>query len=295
MEQKIQENIDLFPYTSIKIGGPAAYLAHPKTFDQLIELLSWASERTIPVKIIGGGSNILISEHGIKALVIDTKGLKDIHIRGTLLTAYCGNTLEDVITTATEYSMAGLETFSGLPGTIGGAVHGNIGCFGHDIAEFIEWVEYLTCDGALHHMIRDQYHDTYRDSPFKHHPWMITEVCFNLQPGKAIAIQSRGKEYRKKRRDNGQYRYHSMGSVFKNPIDPSTGVRISAGKLIDEAGLKGYRMGGAQVADYHGNIIINPRNEATADDIHRLIEHIRSRIEILQDIKLETEIDFLGS
>ncbi len=114
----------------------------------------------------------------------------------------------------------GSEIFSGLPGTVGGAVYGNAGCYGHAVSEYIDWVEYLSCDGSLHRLYRDQYRFGYRDSPFKHHKWIITEVGFNLMPSQPIAIGQKAKEYRQMRRDKGHYRYPSMGSIFKNLRGP---------------------------------------------------------------------------
>ncbi len=295
MELEILHNIQLDRYSSIKAGGTAEHLAHPETMEQLHDLLLWAEKQTLPVTILGGCSNTLISDTGITGLVIDTKRLKKVHVRGVLLTSYCGTTMEKAISVSAEYGLSGLEVFSGLPGTIGGAVYGNVGCFGHEIAEYIEWVEYLHHDGTLHRLYREQHRFDYRDSPFKHNPWIITEVCFNLAPKAALAVQETAKNYRQRRRDMGHYTHPSMGSIFKNPIDPVTGDRISAGKLIEEAGLIGHSVGSATVATYHGNIIINPKGESNADDIYRLIHYIRACIQRTYGISLELEINMLGS
>ncbi|MCF7941777.1 MAG: UDP-N-acetylmuramate dehydrogenase [Spirochaetia bacterium] len=294
MEQKIQQNIALRPYTSIRTGGPARYFAQPADSEELKGLLGWANTKQIPVTILGGGSNTLIADRGIDHLVIDTKGIRGITVRGRLLCAACGDTLEKAVTVSAEYGLAGLEIFSGLPGTVGGAVYGNAGCYGHAVSEYIDWVEYLSCDGSLHRLYRDQYRFGYRDSPFKHHKWIITEVGFNLMPSQPIAIGQKAKKYRQMRRDKGHYRYPSMGSIFKNPPGTEGGRRISAGKLIEEAGLSGYAVGSARIADYHGNIIINYDGTATADDIRELIDHIRATVFEFHGIMLETEINFFG-
>ncbi len=295
MEHLIQKDILLESYTSIKAGGIAEYVAQPENYEELSGLLAWAQDQDRRVSILGSGTNTLISEKGVTGLLIDIKKLRKVHTRGTLLTAYAGSPMEKVVKVSADAGLSGLEYFSGLPGTVGGAVYGNAGCFGHEVAEAIDWIEYMTPDGNMHKMRKDQYLFTYRGSPCKCNGWIITEIGFNLTPKPSITIQEKAKKYRQKRRDMGHYRYPSLGSIFKNPIDEKTGERLSAGKLIDEAGLLGHAVGAARVAEYHGNIIINPKGEALSDDIYELIEYIQMQVKKKHDITLELEINLLGN
>ncbi len=295
MEHLIQKDILLESYTSIKAGGRAEYIAQPENYEELSGLLAWALDQQQDVNILGSGTNTLISEKGVEGLLIDIKKLRKVHTRGTLLTAYAGSSMESVVKAAGDAGLSGLEYFSGLPGTVGGAVYGNAGCFGHEVADLIEWIEYMTPDGEMHKMRKDQYLFTYRGSPCKCNGWIITEVGFNLTPKPSIEIQDKAKGYRQKRRDMGHYRYPSLGSIFKNPSIEGIDERISAGKLIDEAGLLGHAVGAAKIAEYHGNIIINPKGEAKSDDIYQLIEYIQMQVKKKHDIALELEINLLGN
>ncbi len=294
MNQLVQKDIILESLTSIKAGGKAAYYARPEDYDQLVGILSMVRSEGLELSILGGGTNTLISDKGIPGLLLDMRRFKTIHTRGTLLTARAGSTLERAVALSAEAGLSGLEYFSGLPGTVGGAVFGNAGCFHHEIGEVVEWVEYFDMDGELHKMWRDQYRFSYRSSPCRTNRWIITQIGFNLAPKAPIYIQQQAKAYRQKRREMGHYRYPSMGSIFKNPINPKTGMRVSAGELIDAAGLLGYTVGNAKVAEYHGNIIINPGGKAGSDDIFQLIGYIQDTVEKVHGITLELEINLLG-
>ncbi|MDA3835550.1 MAG: FAD-binding protein, partial [Spirochaetales bacterium] len=171
MSPNLEKNKALKRYTTVKTGGTAEFFASPESVPELRELLQWASSGDHPVTMLGGGSNVLIADSGIKGLVIDSRKLKRIHIRGTLLTARAGDALEKAASSAAEHGLSGLEVFSGLPGTVGGAVYGNAGCFGHEMSDFLAWVDYLDLWGNLHRLFRSQHKFSYRESPFKHNPW----------------------------------------------------------------------------------------------------------------------------
>ncbi|MGM0432632.1 MAG: UDP-N-acetylmuramate dehydrogenase [Spirochaetota bacterium] len=295
MKANIETDKPLRQYTTIKTGGPAEFFSTPEDVEELQELLKWAAEHQHNVTPIGGGSNVLIAEEGLKGLVIDSRKLKRITQRGRLLTAATGNALEKTVTTAAEHGASGLEYFSGLPGTVGGAVYGNAGCFGHEISQCLAWVDYLESDGSFHRIFHDEMEFGYRDSPFKHRRWFITEVCFELIPTMPLSVSEAAKRFRQRRRDMGQYRNPSMGSIFKNPTDPKTGAQLSAGSLIEDSGLLGREKGGAQIASYHGNFIINPAGKASSSDIYALILYIQDVIRKNHGINLELEIQLLGS
>lgn len=292
MEQRIEKDISLKNLTSIKAGGSADNYIRITSVAEFSQVLVWAKEKGLEVTILAGGSNVLVSQRGIGGLVIDTRGLRGIQVRGTVLTALAGSALEKVVGIAGEQGLGGLEYFSGLPGTIGGAVYGNAGCWGAQISDYIEWVEYLDIDGKLHTFFRGQYPFSYRDSPFKHNRWFITEVNFNLTPCSPMEITQKAKEYRNRRRESGQYRYPSMGSVFKNPVIGSE--RYPAGKLIDELGLSELELSNVRLLEKKANILINPTGKASSQDIYRMIETIRSEVRAARALELELEIQLLG-
>lgn len=290
MEEVILHDILLRPYTSIMTGGTARYYAQPKGYDELAALLRWSSEQRIPLTVIGGGTNILVSDTMIDGLVIHLRDFRRASIRGCLLSVKSGDSVDRAVTIASEFGLSGLEYYSGLPGTVGGAVYGNAGCFGHEISECIEWVEHMDHQGVTHTVFAEDLEFEYRSSPFKQMPVIITEIGFRLQPKNSVQIQEDAKAFRQRRRERGHYRHPSMGSVFKNPL----GHQLSAGRLIDSSGLSGYSIGGASVAEHHANFIINKDKDATADDIHRLIEYIRERVQETHGVLLEPEIQYIG-
>lgn len=295
MSLELEHNKDMRTRTTMKTGGKAEFFAQPVRIPELHELLRWASEEGHQVTIIGGGSNILISDAGIQGLVIDMRLLRRITMRGCLLTVSAGNLLEKAVSSASEAGLSGLEVFSGLPGTIGGALTGNAGCFGHEISEPLAWVEYMDLEGNTHRDAKEELSFSYRESPFKHNEMIILEAAFLLEPAEAHIVTGRAKQYRQQRREMGQYRNPSMGSVFKNPVSLDGKQQLSAGRLIEQAGLLGFAHHKAQVADYHGNYIINPNGEATSQDIYDLVRIIQRRVAQKSQIKLEPEIRFLGN
>lgn len=292
MEQRIAHDISLKNLTSIRAGGSADNYIRITSVAEFSQVLVWARKKGLEVTILAGGSNVLISDEGIGGLVIDTRGLKGIQVRGSVLTALAGSALEKVVSVAGEKGLGGMEYFSGLPGTVGGAVYGNAGCWGAQISDYIEWVEYLDIDGRLHTFFRGQYPFSYRDSPFKHDRWFITEVNFNLTPCSPMETAQRAKEYRNRRRESGQYRYPSMGSVFKNPTIGSE--RYPAGRLIDELGLSELEQDGVRLLEKKANIVINPTGKASSQEIYRLIERLKTEVRLARQIELELEIRLLG-
>jgi UDP-N-acetylmuramate dehydrogenase len=295
MSLELEQNKELKARTTMRTGGKAEYFAQPSRLPELRELLLWAREQNKQVTVLGGGSNILISDSGISGLVIDLKRLRRITVRGRILAALAGNLLEKAVSTASEAGLSGLEVFSGLPGTVGGAITGNAGCFGHEISEHLAWVDFIDFEGRTHRLERADLQFSYRESPFKHQPWVILEAAFLLSPQAPHLVMGRAKHFRQQRREMGQYRNPSMGSVFKNPSSADGKTQLSAGKLIEEAGLLGYTHRGAQIADYHGNYIINPSGEAVSQDVYELVQIIQKRIRDERHIELEPEIRFLGT
>lgn len=289
IDQLIHRNVALSPLSSFGTGGEADWLATPKNLPELRAIVGWAREKNLPVTILGGGSNVLISDDGVEGLVLLTSGLTSYHFRGSIFCTQAGLPLDTAINVAIEHSLSGLEPLGGLPGTVGGAVRGNAGAGGLWISELIEWIDYLDSEGNLarYHGIDNGF--SYKHSPFTGTNRIIYEIAFRLVPNKNSSDARLKKEQsRTERLESGQFDFPSAGCIFKNPRG------TSAGKLIDEAGLKGMAIGGAMVSENHANFIVNNERKATSNDIFELSTMVAHEVKKRFDIELEREIILLG-
>ncbi len=290
-ENLITRNEPIAEHTTLKCGGPADYAATPSSIQELREVLAFAKEHDLPLTILGGGSNVLVSDRGIRGMVLFTRKLTSCHVRGELLCTRCGLSLDKAINFAIENGLTGMEPLGGIPGTVGGAIAGNAGVSERQISQVLEYVDYLTSDGNLHRMEVTPDLFTYRRSPFSDNvEAIIFEVGFRLAPTNQTSEARLHKEQaRTRRRLAGQYDYPSAGSMFKNPQEG-----VYAGRLLDDCGFKGRRYGGAQVSLAHANFFLNPEHKATSLDIWRLSE--TARLEVLEKtgIQLEREIKLIG-
>ena len=285
----IQRNVTLASLCTYRTGGKADILALPATLDQLREVRRYAAENQLKTTILGGGSNVLVSDDGIEGLTILTSRLAACHVRGTLFCAQAGLLLEKAINVSIENSLSGLEPLGGLPGTVGGAVWGNASTRGLMLSDLIEWVDYLENDGSICRIHRGDERFSYKKSPFMGTNHIIYEVVLRLLPNKNTSEARLWKEQsRRERLESGQFDHPSAGCVFKNPRDKP------AGMLIDEAGLKGRKVGGAQVSPSHGNFIINTEGKATSKDIRDLALLMQEEVYNRFGIELEREIVFIG-
>lgn len=290
LEQMLLWHLELSNHSSMHTGGAADIAAFPSDFEQLRMLLLYAKEQELPITVLGGGSNSLISDEGIEGLVILTNHLTRRHVQGEMFCVRSGCLLDKAIDQAIEDGLSGLELLGGIPGTIGGAIHGNSGTKETQISQYLYYVDYMTFDGKLHRKQTHLDEFSYRSSPFKNlKDTIIYEAGFRLFPTTQTSeVRKKKDNAKKRRRQNAQYEHPSLGCIFKNP--PSA----SAGELIDSCGLKGYQIGGAQVSEHHANIIINPQLKATSMDVKTLIEHIKNVVEQKTSIILEEEIRYLG-
>jgi UDP-N-acetylmuramate dehydrogenase len=290
LERMVTEHLDLTRYSTMHLHTTARYGAFPTTLEELRALLSWASTERLPVTVIGGGSNSLFSDRGIDGLVIITTGMNHFHINGEMFCVRCGMNLESAIDHASEAGLAGLEMLGGIPGTVGGAIWGNSGVSTIRVSSCLYYVDYLTMDGKLHRMQVHNDDFSYRYSPFMEMPQTILfEAAFRLTPTRQTAQLRIIKEGTKaRRREQHQFDWPSVGCIFKNPPD------VSAGALLDQAGMKGKRIGGAMVSPYHANFIVNPEGNATGQDIWELARQGREAVEKNTGIHLEFEVNFLG-
>lgn len=306
----IQKNIPLAPLTTFKIGGPAKFFAEVKNETELLEALDFAKENKLEIFMLGGGSNILFSDKGFDGLVIRLLNTK-YQILNTKIECDAGLQLSEVVKLAKENSLTGLEWAVGIPGTVGGAVRGNAGAFGGEMANNVESVRALEISGNRTNIVEYKKADcnfSYRNSFFKETPGMIVlSAKLKVTKGDKEAIEKRMQEIIKIRTEH-QPKGFSSGSVFKNPIVENqellerfakdTGAKakddvIPAGWLIEEAGFKGKKIGGVMVSEKHANFFIND-GTATAEDVIILAGIIKQKLREHYDVPIKEEIMYVG-
>jgi UDP-N-acetylmuramate dehydrogenase len=282
----------LKPYTSFKVGGPADLLALPKTVEELKALLGHAAQQDIPVTLLGGGTNVLVSDKGIRGLVIVTTGLKSgIRITAstpnkTFVDAAAGERLSTVCRFALDHSLSGLEFAAGIPGTLGGALAMNAGTKAGDMSGIIGDIQILDFETLSLKIIERKNLDfSYRCLEL---PGIIVAATLALKPGNRTEIEQTVQANLSFKKATQPVSVASAGCFFKNPVQG-----MPAGELIEKSGLKGTDFNGARVSDLHANYIINTGN-ATCDDILRLKQHIQDTVFNTFKIKLETEVRIEG-
>lgn len=281
------ENEPMNRHTSFKIGGNAQYFVAPKNFDELKKVLCKAKEIQIPVFILGNGSNILVSDKGIKGVVITTEKMSAIIVEDTKITAFAGAKLSSLCMSALENSLKGLEFAYGIPGTVGGAVYMNAGAYGGEMKDVLESVSYLNSNGDIVTLPVDDLELSYRHSRFCDKDDVIISASFRLNLGEKEEINNLMKDIFQRRVDKQPLNFPSAGSTFKRPEG------YFAGALIEQSGLKGYSVGGAQVSEKHAGFVIN-KGGACANDVIKLVEDIKDKVFKDSGVCLECEIRFVG-
>jgi UDP-N-acetylmuramate dehydrogenase len=283
-------------HTTFKVGGPADCWIRPavKGFESFVSsLLCRSYEESVPVFILGGGANIVVSDKGIRGIVLDTGAWKGEYEKEGRLFFRSGTSMDEAADYAASRRLSGLEFLAGMPGTLGGAVYMNARCYNCEIADVIAEAEIfdfsVESGGVTKSVHRDKMSFAYKTSPFQNRENLILSASFNLKDGDGGEIKEKMAGYRKDRKDKGHYLFPCAGSAFKNNRD----FGRPTGQIIDELGLKGFAVGGAQVAPYHGNIIIN-KTGASASDIRALADEVAKRVEERDGFILEPEILFIG-
>jgi len=284
--EKLKENIFLAPYTTFGIGGPARFFYTATNNKEIQEALYWAREIfSLPYFILGGGSNILVSDKGFPGLVVKVATQK-IEVNKEKIIAEAGVPLALVVKKAKENCLSGLECCIGIPGSVGGAINSNAGAKDNWIGKKVEWVTVLNKAGEIKKIKQKNCQFAYRSSRFKKHPEeIILEICLKLRKEKKEIINQEEALFLEKRR--GQPKEKSAGSIFKNP--PGN----TAGRLIDLAGLKGKKRGEAQISPQHANFIIN-LGRARASDVLYLMRLAQDSVWKKFRVKLESEIKLVG-
>lgn len=283
----LEENVELAPFTTFKVGGPARFFYEAKSKEDLIAAVEFAKSADVPFVILGAGSNIVVSDDGYHGLVIKPT-FDTISQSGVMVKAGAGARITKLVVFAAQNGMAGLEKFAGLPGSVGGAVWANLGTMGEEVSNLLVQVEILDDAGVVQEISNEDCEFAYRDSRFKHAPKeVILSATFRMRAGNPVEIKKVVAETMKYKREVQDYEHPSAGSMFKNPEGES------AGKLIDKAGLRGHKVGNAQISSKHGNFFINAGG-AKAADVRRLVILAKERVKEQFDIDLEEEVIFLG-
>lgn len=275
-------------HTSFKIGGPAAALCVPKDRQQLRELVGFVQREGVDSWYIGSGSNLLVSDEGLNgiAILLDSGFDGEIELDGTVLLAPAGKKLSAVCTAACAAGLTGLEFAYGIPGSVGGAVYMNAGAYGGEMKDRLLWVEYLAPTGEIVRLEQEQLSLSYRHSRFMEEGMQgscIVRAAFGLQRGEKAAIQSEMDRILNQRRQKQPLEYPSAGSTFKRPQG------AFAAQLIDECGLKGFTVGGAQVSEKHAGFVINT-GKATCADVLELTRQVRECVQEKTGYLLELEV-----
>ncbi|MBE9066965.1 UDP-N-acetylmuramate dehydrogenase [Leptolyngbya cf. ectocarpi LEGE 11479] len=285
----VKAQFSLANLTTFKVGGPAEWFAAPRSVDELQACVQWANAEGLPITRLGAGSNLLISDRGLPGLVLCTRYLRHVEFESTgNVTAAAGMPMATLAWKVAKRGWRGLVWTVGIPGTVGGAVVMNAGAHGSDTQTILVNTEVLNPDGSLAILTPDQLQFKYRTSVLQADPRIVTRATFQLQPGyDPQTVRAETSADLEQRRSTQPYHLPSCGSVFRNPLPKS------AGWLIEQSGLKGFKVGQAQVAERHANFILNCGG-ATATDIFTLIRHIQGIVDAKWSLQLRPEVQILG-
>ncbi len=300
---KLRKNFPLKPLSTFKIGGKARFFVEVNNEKEFFEAIKKSKELDIPYAVFGGGSNVVFPDGLLNYLLIKLN-IGGSEILGLKIVVGAGLNLAKVIKTANKNGLAGLETLAGIPGTIGGAIVGNAGAYGHSISEVVEKVE--AWNGTIKKWISNmECHFQYRESIFKNKPWIILRAVLRFKKGKAEKLKKisagimrfRNKKYKKRLRCPGSFFKNVLaGGVSKRSselIDENKiiGGKIPAGYLLEQAGANGMKFGGIKVADFHGNLLVN-QGGATAKDVRKAAKALKERVYRKFGIHLEEEVRY---
>ncbi|MCR4850243.1 MAG: UDP-N-acetylmuramate dehydrogenase [Lachnospiraceae bacterium] len=285
----ILTNEPMSAHTTFRVGGEASMLVRISSPDQLLKLIPYLNDIGEPYYVIGNGSNILVGDKGYNGVILEIgSGMSDIRVEGNRIIAGAGALLSSIARAALENDLSGLEFASGIPGSIGGGVVMNAGAYGGEIRDVVTEVEVMSVDGQLMTISNRDMQFGYRTSIIKMRPFTVLSVTMELTPGDHTAIEDKMKELSARRKEKQPLEYPSAGSTFKRPEG------YFAGKLIMDAGMRGYTIGGAAVSEKHCGFIVNKGN-ATAADVYEVIQEVEERVKERFDVTLEPEIVFLGT
>ena len=275
-------------HTTFRIGGPADVFVMPENYEQIREVLRLCKEEKLPFFVLGNGSNLLVSDSGYRGVIIQMdRNMEEIRLDGEEIHACAGALLSSVAVAARNASLTGFEFAGGIPGTIGGAAVMNAGAYGGELKDVLKEVTVMTRAGEILTIPADKLEMGYRTSIIKTAGYLVLEAVISLKKGDEEKIRAVMKELSERRTEKQPLDYPSAGSTFKRPEG------YFAGKLIMDSGLRGYRVGGAQVSEKHCGFVINAGG-ATAEDVRSLMDHVIRVVREKYGVTLEPEVKFLG-
>ena len=275
-------------HTTFRIGGPADFFLLPSTVDEVRGILEICREEELPYFILGNGSNLLVSDKGYRGVIIQLyRNFSNISVEGNEICASSGALLSQIAATARNASLTGFEFAGGIPGTLGGAVFMNAGAYGGELKDVLKEAVVMTEQGEILTLPVEKLDMGYRTSRIKKAGYLVLEARLVLEQGDMDKIRDITKDLTEKRVSKQPLEYPSAGSTFKRPEG------YFAGKLIMDAGLRGYQVGDAQVSEKHCGFVIN-KGSATAADVLTLIENVREKVQEQFGVTLEPEVKFLG-
>jgi len=281
--EHISQNEPLSEHTSFKIGGNADVFLTPDTPELMQQMLHILLLNGYRYFVLGGGNNLIFSDAGFRGVILSTKKLNSVTINDNIVTAQSGVCLKDLTNLCLENSLSGLEFACGIPGSVGGAVFMNAGAYGGEMKDVITSVDYLNHDNKLSNHTLGGHNFGYRTSIYQQRNYLILQAQFTLKQANREDIQARMQEFTQSRESKQPLEFPSAGSTFRRPEG------YFVGKLIDDCGLKGYSIGGAQISKKHSGFIIN-KGDATAKDVISLIEFIKDTVFSKYQVTLHTEV-----
>ena len=287
-EAKVLVKEPMASHTTFRIGGPADYFVLPETVEELAAILKLCKEEKVPYFILGNGSNLLVGDKGFRGVVVQLyKNFDGMTIEGTTVTAKAGAMLVRVAKESGKAGLTGLEFASGIPGTIGGAMVMNAGAYGGELKDVVTAVTVLTKDGEIKKLSGEEMNFRYRGSVVEDEDYIVLEAVMELKEGNLEEIQARMAELTLQRKTKQPIEFPSAGSTFKRPEG------YFAGKLIQDAGLRGFQVGGAQVSEKHCGFVINAGG-ATASDVMSLMQQVTDKVNEEFGVTLEPEVKRIG-
>jgi len=292
--EQILVNENMSAHTTFRTGGMADLFVEIQNEEQLGKALKLLHAEGLSVLnrdfyLLGNGSNLLVSDSGIRGVVLHlSKEYSHIRVEGNTLVCEAGATLAAIAKKACASALSGFEFAAGIPGSLGGAIVMNAGAYGGEMREVVKYVKLMTPEGKIIQKNTDEMHFGYRHSLLKEQPLIVLEAAIALVPGEIANIQSRMEELAAKRREKQPLEYPSAGSTFKRPEG------YFAAKLIEDAGLRGAFVGGAQVSEKHCGFVVN-KNQASSSDVYALIQEIQKKVRESSGVNIEPEVIFIGS
>ncbi len=286
--KRVFTNEHMSRHTSFKVGGPADILVVPETTDEIRKVLSYTADNNYPLYIMGNGTNLIVKDKGIRGVVLKIlDNFNSIKVENDIIEAEAGTLLSKLSNLAADEGLTGLEFACGIPGTLGGALVMNAGAYDGQMSDVVDSTEYINMDGEIRTLSKNDHGFGYRTSFFSRGGYIVLKCSLRLTSGIKEDIYEKMRTLRAQRLEKQPLSFPSAGSIFKRPQGYFTG------KLIEDAGLKGYSFGGAQVSEKHTGFIIN-KGGATAGDILGLIQIVKDRVKLRFGVELETEVRIIG-